>query len=69
MKKKPRLEADLDPQGSRHTRPGSKAAEVAVRDANLAEKRPKRPGTTSRSRSGGTAGTGPGAATKRKRAR
>jgi hypothetical protein len=67
MKKKPVLEADLDPPG--HTRPGSKAAEVAVKNSKLAEKRLKRPGASSRSGSGAAAGTRAGAATKRKRAR
>jgi hypothetical protein len=69
MKKKRLLdvEADLDPPG--HTRPGSKAAEVALKDSKLAEKRPKLPGTSSRSRSGATAATRSGVAAKRKRAR
>jgi hypothetical protein len=67
MKKKPVLEADLDPPG--HTRPGSKAAEVAVKNSKLGEKRLKRPGTSSRRRSEATPGTRAGAATKRKRAR
>jgi hypothetical protein len=69
MKKKPVLEADLDPPGSRHTRPGSKAADVAIKNSKLAEKRLKRPGSSSGSRSGPAAGTRAGAATKRKRAR
>ena len=33
MKKKRELEADLDPPGTRHTRPGTKAAESAMDDA------------------------------------
>ena len=39
MKKKPPLEADLDPTGNRHTRPGSKIAESAVANAKKARKR------------------------------
>ena len=30
MKRKPKLEADLDPAGTRHTRPGGTAAQRAV---------------------------------------
>jgi len=47
MKKKSVIEADLDPTGSRHTRPGAKAAEVAIRDSKLAEKRLKKITSTS----------------------
>ena len=36
MKRKPKLEADLDPPG--HTRPGSKAADTAVANATGARK-------------------------------
>jgi hypothetical protein len=45
MKKKPELEADLDPVGTRHTRPGAKAAESAVANAKAAptRNRPPRP--------------------------
>jgi hypothetical protein len=58
MKKKPELEADLDPPGTRHTRPGSKAAESALANSRSTPKR-KRP-TSTASKKGG-------AATKRKR--
>ena len=39
MKKKTRLEADLDPVGTRHSRPGSKAADVALAQSNATGKR------------------------------
>jgi hypothetical protein len=39
MKKKPELEADLDPVGTRHTRPGAKAAESALANAKDATPR------------------------------
>ena len=39
MKKKTRLEADLDPVGTRHSRPGSKAADVALADSKSTAKR------------------------------
>jgi hypothetical protein len=39
MKKKTRLEADLDPIGTRHSRPGSKAADAALADSKSAAKR------------------------------
>ena len=69
MKKKSVIEADLDPTGSRHTRPGAKAAEVAIRDSKLAEKRLKKiTSASSRGRAGATAAKRPAAA-KRKRAR
>ena len=69
MKKKSVIEADLDPTGSRHTRPGAKAAEVAIRDSKLTEKRLKKiTSTSSRGRAGATAANRPPAA-KRKRAR
>ena len=69
MKKKSVIEADLDPTGSRHTRPGAKAAEVAIRDSKLTEKRLKKiTSTSSRGRAGATAAKRPAAA-KRKRAR
>jgi hypothetical protein len=57
MKKKPELEADLDPQGTRHTRPGGKAAESALANSKpAAPKRrggagsPTRPGSTAAAR-------------------
>jgi hypothetical protein len=58
MKKKSELEADLDPRGTRHTRPGSKAAESALANSRSAPTR-KRPASA--------AGKKGGAATKRKR--
>jgi len=67
MKKKPEMEADLDPQGTRHSRPGGKAAESAMANA--------KPGTAPRRRAGAGSPTRPGSAaaaravdaTKRKR--
>ena len=56
MTKKPELEADLDPQGTRHTRPGGKAAESALANSKTAPKRragssePTRPGANAASR-------------------
>ena len=52
MTKKPELEADLDPPGTRHTRPGAKVADEALEDADTARPRkqhpssPTRPGAT-----------------------
>ncbi len=43
MKKKPELEADLDPRGTRHTRPGAKAAESALANAKPGAARNARP--------------------------
>ena len=56
MKKKPILEADLDPKGTRHTRPGGKAAESALANSKPAPKKrgageyPTRPGSTAAAR-------------------
>ena len=57
MKKKTELEADLDPAGTRHTRPGGKAAESALKDSKpgAAKRRrgssePTRPGATAAAR-------------------
>jgi hypothetical protein len=47
MKKKPVLEADLDPPGTRHTRPGAKAAEAALANAGSLLSRRRRGGTSS----------------------
>jgi hypothetical protein len=67
MKKKPELEADLDPAGTRHTRPGGKAAESAVENSRgTAPARKKRDSRTP-SRPGSTAADRAVAATKRKR--
>lgn len=54
MKKKPELEADLDPKGTRHTRPGEKAAESAVANAKPGAAR-KRPAASGPTRPGATA--------------
>ena len=53
MKKKPGLEADLDPKGTRHTRPGSKIADAALALSKGTSK-PRR-GTGSPTRPGSTA--------------
>jgi hypothetical protein len=47
MKKKAPLEADLDPPGTRSTRPGSKVADVAMANAAAGAAR-KRPATSPR---------------------
>lgn len=65
MKKKPELEADLDPAGTRHTRPGGKAAERAVANSRSAPRRST--GRSSPTRPGSTAAGRAVAATKRKR--
>ena len=66
MKKKPILEADLDPKGTRHTRPGGKAAESAVRNSK-APTRNQSAGASSPTRPGSGAAERAVAATKRKR--
>ena len=38
MKRKPKLEADLDPVGTRHSRPGAKAADSAIENSKRARK-------------------------------
>ena len=48
MKKKTKLEADLDPAGTRHSRPGGKAAETAIANAKAAARRGQRPSSPSR---------------------
>lgn len=48
MTKKPELEADLDPPGTRHTRPGSKAAEHALEDADPAQPHERHPSSPTR---------------------
>ena len=58
MKKKPPIEADLDPVGTRHSRPGSKIADAALaasktprrRKGASASSEPSRPGSTAASR-------------------
>ena len=65
MKKKTELEADLDPQGTRHTRPGGKAAESALANSKPAPKR--RAGSSEPTRPGATAAARAVAATKGKR--
>lgn len=56
MKKKPKLEADLDPVGTRHTRPGATAAARAVENTKrrtvrgTTTKGPSRPGATAAAR-------------------
>lgn len=56
MAKKPQVEADLDPIGSRNPRPGSKIADEAIEDSKPAAKRkrpsggPSRPGSTAAAR-------------------
>ena len=67
MKKKSELEADLDPKGTRHTRPGSKIADMAIALSKPAHKR--RTGAAAPSRPGATAAARAVAATKAKRKR
>jgi hypothetical protein len=68
MKRKP-LEADLDPAGTRHTRPGSKIAESAVANAKKPRKRKAGPGSAAPSRPGSTAAARAVDATRRKTGR
>ena len=67
MKKKPQLEADLDPQNTRHTRPGSKIAEIALKNSRAGGGRKRR--TAAASRPGATGSAQAVRAAKRKRAR
>ena len=69
MKKKTILEADLDPPGTRSTRPGSKIADAAIALSKPARGRKRRSGAASASRPGATAATRAVAATKAKRKR
>ena len=62
MKKKPELEADLDPRGTRHTRPGAKAAESALANSKSPVTRSRRTGVASGVRSGASSPMRPGAA-------
>jgi hypothetical protein len=48
MKKKTELEADLDPTGTRHTRPGGKAADSALANAKAPAKSRKKSSETTR---------------------
>ena len=66
-KKKLALEADLDPRGTRHTRPGGKAAERAVASSKAAPARSRRTGATAPTRPGARAAERAVAATRRKR--
>lgn len=67
MKKKPELEADLDPPGTRHTRPGAKTAESALANANARKTRKRSAGDSSPTRPGATAAARAVDAIKRKR--
>ncbi|HYC49417.1 MAG TPA: hypothetical protein VED01_28400 [Burkholderiales bacterium] len=69
MKKKSRLEADLDPVGNRTRRPGAKIADVAVSLSKPAGARKRPPGASSPSRPGATAAGRAVSATKAKRKR
>ena len=69
MKKKSELEADLDPKGTRHTRPGSKIADAAIALAKPARAPKRGAAARSASRPGSTAATRAVAATKAKRKR
>jgi hypothetical protein len=69
MRKKPLIEADLDPAGTRHTRPGSKIAESAVANAKKPRKRKAAPAGTSPTRPGSTAAARAVDATRRKTGR
>ncbi|MES2564830.1 MAG: hypothetical protein V4637_19205 [Pseudomonadota bacterium] len=48
MKKKTELEADLDPPGTRHTRPGGKIAEEALEDSQPSAPREQHPSSPTR---------------------
>jgi hypothetical protein len=65
MSKKSPVEADLDPAGTRHTRPGSKVAESAVENTKPPGKRKAAPGST-QTRPGSTAAARAVDATRRK---
>ena len=65
MKKKSDIEADLDPRGTRHTRPGSKIADAALALSKPAAGRKRRSGS-SPSRPGATGATRAVSAPKRK---
>ena len=69
MKKKPELEADLDPPGTRHTRPGAKIAERAVANSKPAVARKRTRGSSVSSRPGSGAAARAVQATKPKRGR
>ena len=64
-KKEPELEADLDPAGTRHTRPGGKAAETALANARKPARSKKRPASAGPTRPGSTAAARAVAATKK----
>jgi hypothetical protein len=66
MAKKPSIEADLDPTGTRHTRPGSKIADAAMAASRKPRKRAAASGTSAPSRPGATAAARAVAATRRK---
>ena len=66
MKKKSDIEADLDPRGTRQTRPGSKIADAAMALTKPPGARKRRSGASA-SRPGATAAARAVAATKRKR--
>ncbi|MGZ8153938.1 MAG: hypothetical protein ACXW2I_05090 [Burkholderiales bacterium] len=55
MTRKPKLEADLDPQGTRHTRPGAKIADAALAAAKAPRKRKPTPGGSAPTRPGASA--------------
>jgi hypothetical protein len=65
MKKKTQIEADLDPAGTRHTRPGGKAAESAVENSKPAAS-PRKRGSSEPTRPGATAAARAVDATKKK---
>jgi hypothetical protein len=68
MNKKPdEIEADLDPAGTRHSRPGGKAAESALANAKPAAKSKRRKTASEPTRPGSTAASRAVDATKRKR--
>ena len=67
MKKTKKLEADLDPPGTRHTRPGTKAADSALANSRAAPTRRRSGGGSSATRPGATAAGRALGATKRKR--
>ena len=68
MKKKHEIEADLDPEGTRHTRPGGKAAESALASSKKPARK-KRAVSSEPSRPGSTAAARAVEATKKKPAR
>jgi hypothetical protein len=69
MPKKPPIEADLDPVGTRHSRPGAKIADAAIAASKRPRKRAATSATAAPSRPGATAAARAVAATRGKATR